>query len=52
MITVTKITGPVMVLMSWMKASASHLAFLAWSGTSSPKRMPRAMARRHLAHLP
>src|SRR3954447_21272497 len=42
--TVTKITGPVTVLMSWMKASASHFAFLAWSGATRPKTIPAAIA--------
>ena len=44
MMTVTKITGPVTVLMSWMKASASHLAFSAWAGAMRPKAMPAAIA--------
>ena len=42
--TVTKITGPVTVLISWMKASASHWAFLAASGATSPNTMPAAIA--------
>jgi hypothetical protein len=39
--TVTKITGPVM---AWMNASASHFAFSAVSGATSPNTMPAAMA--------
>src|SRR4051812_4356032 len=42
--TVTKITGAVTVLMSWMKASASHFAFLALSGATRPKTTPAAIA--------
>ena len=42
--TVRKITGPVTVLISWMKASASHFAFSAGPGATSPKTMPRAIA--------
>jgi len=42
--TVTKITGPVTVLISWMNASASQSAFLAVSGATSPNTMPAAMA--------
>ncbi len=42
--TVTKITGPVIVWMSWMKASASHFASFAESGATSPKTMPPAIA--------
>jgi hypothetical protein len=42
--TVTKITGPVMVWMSWMNASASHLASFAGSGATRPKTMPAAIA--------
>ena len=37
MTTVVKITGPVIAWMIWMKASASHFAFSAWSGATSPK---------------
>ena len=44
MTTVTKITGPVTVLMSWMNASASHFASVAGSGATSPKAMPAAIA--------
>ena len=40
MTTVTKMTGPVIGWISWMKASASHLAFSAVSGATSPKTMP------------
>jgi hypothetical protein len=43
MTTVTKMTGPVIALISWMKASASHLAFSASAGTASPKAMPAPM---------
>ncbi len=42
--TVMKITGPVMVWISWMKASASHLASFAGSGKASPNTMPAAIA--------
>lgn len=42
--TVTKITGPVIALISWMKASASHLASFAASGNSSPNATPAAIA--------
>src|SRR3954452_13669685 len=42
--TVTKMTGPVTVLMSWMNASASHLALMAASGATRPKAMPAAIA--------
>lgn len=42
--TVTKITGPVIVLISWMKASASHLASIACFSNSSPKAMPSTIA--------
>ena len=42
--TVTKITGPVTVLMSCKKASASHFAFLAASGATSPNTTPRTIA--------
>ena len=42
--TVTKITGPVIVLMSWMNASASHLDSFAASGATSPNTMPAAIA--------
>jgi hypothetical protein len=42
--TVTKMTGPVTALISWMKASASHWAFSACSWNSSPKAMPRTIA--------
>ena len=38
--TVTKITGPVTVLISWMKASASHFVFSAGPGATSPTTMP------------
>src|SRR4051794_3979738 len=48
--TVRKITGPVTVLMSWMKASASHFAFLAWSGATRPKTIPAAIATRTQTH--
>ena len=37
---VIQITGPVIVWMSWMNASASHFAFSAVSGSTSPKTMP------------
>ena len=42
--TVTKITGPVTALISWMKASASHFAFSAVPGNTIPTTMPRAIA--------
>ena len=42
--TVRKITGPVIALISWMKASASHFASSAGPGATSPKTMPRAIA--------
>ena len=42
--TVTKITGPVTVLISCMNASASQSAFLAASGATSPNMMPAAIA--------
>ena len=42
--TVTKITGPVTVLISWMNASASHFVFSAVSGATMPTTMPRAIA--------
>ena len=42
--TVTKITGPVIAWITWMKASASHFAFSAVSGATSPKTMPAAIA--------
>ena len=45
-ITVTKMTGPVIVPISWMKASASQLAPFAASGATSPKMMPAAHASR------
>jgi hypothetical protein len=34
----------VIVWMSWMNASASHLAFTAVSGSASPNAMPAAIA--------
>ena len=42
--TVTKITGPVTALISWMKASASHFASSAGPLATSPKTMPAAIA--------
>src|SRR3954451_15733578 len=48
--TVTKMTGPVTVLMTWMKASASHLAFLAVSGATRPNTIPAAIAMRPQNH--
>ncbi len=48
--TVTKITGPVMAWMIWMNASASHFAFLAVSGATSPNAMPAAIAIRTQNH--
>src|SRR3954447_7744382 len=45
--TVTKITGPVTVLMSWMNASASHLALMAASGATRPKTIPAADRDEH-----
>ena len=42
--TVRKITGPVTALIIWMKASASHFAFSAGPGATSPKTMPAAIA--------
>ena len=42
--TVRKITGPVTVLIIWMKASASHFALSAGPGATSPNTMPRAIA--------
>ena len=42
--TVTKITGPVTVLISWMNASASHFVFSAGPGATRPTTMPRAIA--------
>ena len=44
--TVTKMTGPVMALMSWMNASASHSVFSAVSGATMPKTMPPTIASR------
>ena len=41
---VTKMTGPVIAWIIWMNASASHLAFIALSGATSPKTMPAAIA--------
>ena len=41
---VTKMTGPVIAWITWMKASASHFAFIAVSGATSPKTMPAAIA--------
>ena len=38
--TVTKITGAAIVFTNCRKASASHLAFVAWSGATSPKMTP------------
>ena len=37
-------TGPVIAWMIWMNASASHFAFSAVSGATSPNRMPAAIA--------
>ena len=48
--TVTKMTGPVIAWMIWMKASASHFAFSAVSGATMPKRMPAAIAIRTQNH--
>ena len=42
--TVTKITGPVTVLISWMNASASHWDFFAASGATSPNTIPAPIA--------
>ena len=42
--TVTKITGPVIAWMIWMNASASHFAFSAVSGATSPNAIPAAIA--------
>jgi hypothetical protein len=42
--TVTKMTGPVAALISWMKASASHWALSACSSNSSPNRIPATIA--------
>ena len=42
--TVTKITGPVTVLISWMKASASHFDFFAGPGATRPNTMPATIA--------
>ena len=38
------VTGPVTVLIIWMKASASHFALSAGPGATSPNTMPRAIA--------
>ena len=43
-------TGAVMVVISWMNASASHLAFVAVSGAAKPKMMPAAIAIRTQNH--
>ena len=42
--TVTKITGPVTALITWMNASASQSAFFAESGATSPYTMPATIA--------
>ena len=42
--TVTKMTGPVTVLISWMNASASHSVSLAMLGATRPSTMPAAIA--------
>ena len=42
--TVTKMTGPVIAWITWMKASASHFAFSAVSGATRPKTMPAVIA--------
>jgi len=44
MTTVTKMTGPVTALISWMNASASHWAFSAASWATRPKVMPATIA--------
>ena len=44
MTTVTKMTGPVTALMTWMKASASHCAFSAASWATRPKMIPATIA--------
>ena len=48
--TVTKMTGPVTVWISWMNASASHLASFAASGATRPKTMPAAIATSTQTH--
>ena len=48
--TVTKMTGPVTALISWMNASASHCAFSAASCATRPKMMPATIAIRTQNH--
>jgi len=48
--TVMKITGPVIVWISWMNASASHLASTAGPGNASPNAMPATIATRTRNH--
>jgi hypothetical protein len=50
MTTVTKITGPVTALTTWMNASASQSAFFADSGATNPYTMPAAIATRTQNH--
>ena len=44
MMTVTKMTGPVTALISWMNASASHCALSAASSATRPKMIPATIA--------
>jgi hypothetical protein len=48
--TVTKMTGPVTALISWMNASASHCAFSAASPATRPKMIPATIATKTHAH--
>jgi hypothetical protein len=42
--TVTKMTGPVTALITWMNASASHCALSAASSATRPKMIPATIA--------